>query len=617
MLRILGFSHTEEHPMDEIATFGSWLKARRRAVDLTQADLARRVGCTTGMIKKIEQEERRPSRETALRLAQVLELPAAEHDAFVRSARGHLSADRLATSGGPGELPPLRPLREHPGALRANLPLQLTPFIGREQELAALHQRLLDPQVRLLTLTGPGGSGKTRLALAVAEQLVESFRDGVTFVAFAHISDPELVLPTIARTLGLLESDGPTLRESLNSVLRTQQRLLLLDNFEQVLAAITEVATLLAAAPGVKVLVTSRSVLHLVGEHNVPVLPLALPDPQHLPDLPDLARYEAVALFVQQARAVKPDFHLTRANAAAVAEICVRLDGLPLAIELAAARSTLLTPQALAARLDHRLRLLTGGARDRPARHQTLRGAIDWSYDLLGDEEKALFRRLGVFVGSWTVEATEAVCNMDTRGLESLDVLQSLLDTSLIWQTEGPEGEPRLLMLETIREYALEQLAANGELEALRQQHAAYYLALSETAAPEIRGPRQAAWLARLELEHNKLRGVLAWSLAGTSGGEQATIGLRLAVAVWDFWARQSFGREGRRWLADLLAHSEGTPIGSEACLLQARALLAAGNMALYWGDVHGAQPLLDESQALFQALGDTWGTANVLQSLG
>jgi tetratricopeptide (TPR) repeat protein len=324
-----------------------------------------------------------------------------------------------------------------------------------------------------------------------------------------------------------------------------------------------------------------------------------------------------VALFVQQARAVKPDFHLTRANAAAVAEICARLDGLPLAIELAAARSTLLTPQALAVRLDHRLRLLTGGARDRPARHQTLRGAIDWSYDLLGDEEKALFRRLGVFVGSWTVEATEAVCSLDTRGRESLDVLQSLLDTSLIWQTEGPEGEPRLLMLETIREYALEQLAANGEIEALRQQHAAYYLALSETAAPEIRGPRQAAWIARLELEHNNLRAVLAWSLAGTPGGEQATIGLRLAVAVWDFWARQAFGREGRRWLADLLAHSEGNPVGSEACLLRARALLAAGNMALYWGDVHGAQPLLDESQALFQALGDTWGTAYVLQSLG
>jgi len=603
--------------MDEIVSFASWLKARRRVLDLTQAELAGRVGCATAMIKKIEQDERRPSKEIAIRLAQALELPAAEHTAFVRSARGQLAADQLAIVGLPVELPPLQTLHAPPGAPKANLPLQLTSFIGREQELATLHQRLLDPQVRLLTLTGPGGSGKTRLALAVAEQLVESFRDGVTFVALAPLSDPELVLPTIAQTLGLRESSGQTLRESLTYILRSQERLLLLDNFEQVLAAATDVATLLAAAPGLKVLVTSRSVLHLVGEHDVPVQPLALPDPQHLPDLDDLSQCEAVALFIQQACAVNPDFRLTRANAPAVAEICARLDGLPLAIELAAARSTLLTPQALARRLDHRLTLLTGGARDRPARHQTLRVAIDWSYDLLEGEEQALFRRLGVFVGSWTVEATEVVCSSDDSRLESLDGLQALLDTSLIRQTEGPEGEPRLTMLETVREYALEQLAANGETEALRQQHAAYYLLLSETAAPKLRGPDQATWLARLEREHNNVRAVLAWSLAGAPGGEQATIGLRLAVAVWDFWARQGFGREGKRWFADLLARSEVNPAGSEARLLRARALLAAGNLALYRGDAHVAQPLLDESQALFQALGDTWGTAYVLQSLG
>ncbi len=331
----------------------------------------------------------------------------------------------------PADFQPLRTLDNRPN----NLPLQLTPFIGRERELEVVRERLAQPDMRLLTLSGPGGTGKTRLGLQVAADLLDTFPDGVWFVNLAPISDPALVMPTIAATLGIAEVAGQSLLDTLKWYLRDKQMLLVLDNFEQVLPAAPVVNDLLAAAPGLKVLVTSRALLGIYGEHDVAVPPLALPDLRRLPPLERLSQYEAVRLFIERAQAAKSDFAITGENAPAVAEICVRLDGLPLAIELAAARIRLLPPQALLQRLSSRLKLLTGGRRDLPARHQTLRGAIEWSYSLLDPVEQTLFARLAVFVGGRTLEAVEAVCNADgDLEVDVLDGLASLVDKSLVRQ---------------------------------------------------------------------------------------------------------------------------------------------------------------------------------------
>ena len=362
---------------------------------------------------------------------------------------------QLVTPGLPADFPPLKTLDTH----AHNLPVQLTPLIGREQEIAAVGHLLQRQEVRLLTLTGPGGTGKTRLGLQVAAELSECSADGVFFVNLAPLSDPELVVPTIAQTLGLKEAAGQPLLDLVSAWLREKELLLLLDNFEQVAEAAVEVSALLARCPQLCVLVTSRAALHVQGEQEFAVPPLAIPDPNHLPDLETLSQYEAVALFIARAQAVKPDFQVTNANAPAVAEICVRLDGLPLAIELAAARSKMLPPQALLARLGQRFTLLTSGAQDVPARQQTLRNTIAWSYDLLTTEEQSLLRRLCVFVGGCTLEAAAAVCH--AAGDLTTDVVDgatSLMDKSLLQQAEQEEEEPRLVLLETVREFGLESL---------------------------------------------------------------------------------------------------------------------------------------------------------------
>jgi predicted ATPase/class 3 adenylate cyclase len=515
----------------------------------------------------------------------------------------------------PADFPPLRGLDAGPN----NLAVQRTLLIGREEEVTAVRQLLLREDASLVTLTGPGGTGKTRLALQVAADLIDAFTDGVFFVDLAPIRDPGLVASAIAQTLGVRETGGQPLLETLKSFLRAKSFLLVLDNFEQVLDAGPTVAELLAAAPRLKVLVTSRAALRLRGEKEFAVLPLALPDLKRLPPAEALSQYAAVGLFVQRALDVKPDFGVTSENAPVVAEICHRLDGLPLALELAAARVKLFSPQALLSRLENRFKLLTGGARDLPARQQTLRDAIGWSYDLLNEREKALFRRLSVFVGGCTLEAAEAVATApgecageggDRRPppleIDILDGIASLVEKSLIHQQHGAAGEPRFSKLETIREYAWERLEESGETEAVRRQHGQFFLALVETAEAKLVGAEQGAWLDRLEGEHDNFRAVLAWSQTEAEDGE---IGLRLAGALWWFWWLRCHWTEARNWLAGVLTRS-----GGSGCTAgRAKALEGAGLFASDW---EVGRRLGEQSVAVFRELGDKLGLASSLRTL-
>jgi len=511
-------------------------------------------------------------------------------------------AFQLLAPGLPAEFPPLRTLDRHPH----NLPTQPTPLVGREKELREALERLQQERVRLLTLTGPGGVGKTRLSLQLAAEQIESFPDGVFFVGLAPLTDPALLPSAVAQAIGVREEAERPLSETLRAHLQGKRLLLVLDNFEQVTEAAPLVGQLLTAAAGLKVLVTSRIPLHLRGEQEYPVPTLSLPDPRQLPPLEQLTRYEAVRLFIERAQGVKPDFALTDENAPAVAEICVRLDGLPLAIELAAARIKILPPQAMLARLHDRLKLLTGGARDLPERQQTLRGAIEWSHELLGEEEKRLLRRLAVFLGGRTLEAIEQVCSAD-GDLDVLEGVSSLVDKSLLRQEESAEGEPRFLMLETIHEYAKEKLEASAEAEEIGRRHTEFFLALAEAAAPQLLGAAQGQWRARLEAEHDNLRAALSRALAR---GEDELAG-RLAAALRNFWSARGHLREGRRWLAEVLA-AEGLSLRTRA-----KALLGAGNLASGQGDLAAAQPRFEESLALCRDLEDARGIAGALNGLG
>jgi predicted ATPase/class 3 adenylate cyclase/Tfp pilus assembly protein PilF len=556
---------------------------------------------------------------------------------------------QVVVPGLQSEFPPLQTPDTRPN----NLPRKETALIGREKEIAAVWAMLRGPDVALVTLTGPGGTGKTRLGLQVAADLLDDFHDGVWFVDLAPLTDPNLVASTIASVLGVKERPDQPLLDTLKDYLRDKQMLLMLDTFERMAADAAIVDSLLKSSPGLKVLATSRTLLRMYGEKTYPVPPLAVPDMSDLPSLDDLTHYEAVRLFADRATDIEPDFKVAKDNALAVAEICVRLDGLPLAIELAAARIGLLPPQAMLRRLTSRLKLLKGGARTLPARHQTLRNTIEWSYDLLEQGEKQLFRRMAVFQGGRTLEALEAVCNFD--GELEADVLEgvgSLVSNNLLRQREGRDGEPNFWLLETIDEYAREKLAECGEREPLRREHAMYFMALAEEAEPHLTGVKQAEWLHRLEDEHDNFRAALRWAQGVGEGGEAegaagesenkhrdnedkrvtgdvepALVGLRIAGALGRFWEMRGHLTEGRQQLEEMLASSARPPmrvIASqpqsqtlERTSLRAKALDGTGTLAYHQGEYASARSLYEESLAIKQQLGDKMGIAFSLNGLG
>jgi predicted ATPase/DNA-binding CsgD family transcriptional regulator/tRNA A-37 threonylcarbamoyl transferase component Bud32 len=494
-----------------------------------------------------------------------------------------------------------------------NLPAHLTPLLGREQEVVAACTILRRPDVRLVTLTGPGGIGKTRLAVQLATELLADFVGGVSFVSLAPISDSELVIPAIAQTLEVKESGALPLMDLLKAFLKDKHVLLVLDNFEQLLEASPQLTDLLSSCQHLKLLVTSRAALHLQGEHEFLVSPLAVPDLTRLPEQEVLSQYAAVALFLQRAQAVKSAFQLTSSNARPIAEICARLDGLPLAIELAAARIKMLPPQALLARLGQRLAVLIGGARDAPARHQTLRNTIEWSYQLLEAEEQRLFQCLSVFAGGCTLEAVEAIdTELDGEPGRVLGGVAALIDKSLLQQTELEGEDPRFVMLETIREYGLECLLASGKLEVTWQAHARYYLALAEEAEPELVGPQQVAWLERLEREHDNLRAAMRSTLEQWEIWHHREMALRLGGALQRFWEVRGHWSEGWIFLERALVGRKGVTVP-----VQIKALKAAAHLAWVRSDTDRASALSEECLTLCREIGDTAGIAHCLDLLG
>jgi predicted ATPase/class 3 adenylate cyclase/DNA-binding CsgD family transcriptional regulator len=784
--------------MDNEASFGYWVRRRRKALDMTQQELAERVGCALDTIRKVESGARRPSRQVAERLADQLELPAEMRAAFLQAARAELAADRLALPSAPATTPlpatPPRPDQEvhaaglpsgtitflctdiagstqlwerYPGAMRHslarhdsilrqtiaahsgvvfksggdgvfaaftrapdalaasvaiqhalqtetwdvigplrvrivlhtgvaeerdgdyfgpplnraarllavghggqilisratqelvcdtlppevvlrdlgthglkdltrpehlfqvvapnlpadfpplrtldtrphNLPAQLTPLIDRTNDVTAICDLLCRPDVRLLTLTGAPGIGKTRVGLKATLGVLEQFTDGVFLITLSAVSDPALVPMAIASALGVRDLDQRPMLERLTDALSSKQMLLVLDNFEHLLDATPMIVALVTASPDLKVLITSRAALRVSGEHEYAVPPLALPDPDHLPPLELVAQTPAVALFTTRARAVRPDFTLTAENVTSVAAICARLDGLPLAIELAAARSQLFTPQTMLKRLERRFAVLTSGPRDLPTRQQTLHRAITWSYDLLAPAQQLLFARLAVFVDGCTLQAAEAVCSSPAEhDLPVLEGLAALLGQSLLRREDGSSGEPRFRMLETVREYALDWLAARPDAELTYRQHATFYLGIAEAAEQQLRGAEQTSGIKWLRQEHANLLAAIGWAIAR---GE-AEVALRLTGALGWFWDIHGQLSEGRDWLARALGLDGAVPLA-----IRARALFSAGLLAADHNDPTAAQALFTEALALYRQVEDIAEAAYTLCGLG
>jgi predicted ATPase/class 3 adenylate cyclase len=507
----------------------------------------------------------------------------------------------LVVDGLPSDFPPPRTLDARPN----NLPVQLTSFVGRQEEIAAVRHLL--ERTRLLTLTGAGGTGKTRLALQVATEVLGLYPEGAFFADLSSVTDPALVPSAVADALGVSEVPGQPIEEAVRDHLRDKELLLVIDNFEQVTEAAPLVEDLLIGAPKLRVMVTSRVVLSVRGEQEYQVPPLEPPDPERLPDLPALQQVEAVQLFMERALAASPRFRLTEQNAPAVAAITARLDGLPLAIELAATRTKVLSPEQILPRLDQRLAVLTSGTSTLPERQRTLRGAIAWSHDLLDEPERALFARLSVFTGGWTLESAEAVCDPGGSGLDILEGLASLVDRSLIRRAD-PNGHPRFSMLETIREFGLERLRESGDLDGVRRRHADHFLTLALEAEPHLTADDQAEWLDRCDLEHPNLREALRWAIE-TGEGERAQAA---AAALWRFWQQRGHLDEGSRWFREILA-SSSAQARTES---RAKALIGAGGIAWWQRDRDATGAFYREALEIERELGDPARIAEALYNL-
>ena len=575
-------------------TFGGLLRRYRAAAVLTQENLAERAGLSVRGLRYLEGDLRRPYRDTVQRLVEALSLAPDDRARLVAAARPRIGAAQ-------SEPDTQRPV---------SLPVPAGPLIGRERELRALVDLLQNDEVRVVTITGTGGVGKTSLAIHAAAELRSIFRGVVVWLPLVELTDWNLVPSALARALGLLAADPVGVRNAILQWIGNQPVLLVLDNFEHVAAAAPLVSELVTVCPRLKVLVTSRVPLRLRSEYEFAVSPLSLPEPSNSASVYAIAANPAVSLFLRRAQAIKPEFVLTQTNAVAVATICRRLEGLPLALELAAARIRVLTPAAMLKRLDHRIAFLTGGGPDMPARQRTMRETIAWSYDLLDPSEQFVFRRLSVFAGTCDLAAVQAVCNLAGElETDSLDLVEGLHRSSLLQVDDSTEDEPRLAMLETVREFALEQLDSSAETRVTRKRHADYFLEFAEAGAQQLYAPEQGVWLHRLERDHANFRAALDWCIETRN----AEMGLRLCAALWFFWYVRGYATEGRMQIRKLLE----LPDVANVQAARAEALLGAGQLAQTQGDYSAARMLLDDSIALFRSGNDERGVARALLASG
>jgi predicted ATPase/transcriptional regulator with XRE-family HTH domain len=589
--------------MQEQHSFGYWLRLKRKALDLTREALADRVGCSVSTIRKLEEEERRPSTQIAELLAEIFKIPTTQRTAFLRFARGDWSS---SPSVGDEEAAWRVSIPARPQQPRSNLPATFTSLIGRDKDIAAVQAYLTNPDIRLVTLIGAPGIGKTRLSIASASKLLTEFPDGVFFVALAALDQPSLIPSATLQALGYVEKNNLSPEERLIEGIANKRMLLVLDNCEHLIDDVTRLASsLLSACSRLRILITSREALRIPGEWLYSVPALDMPKEYSSIDIGIISEFPAVVLFAERARAARSDFALNAKNIRAVASICSQLDGLPLAIELIAARVKTLSLEQIAARLDDRFALLTSGSRSAPSRQQTLRATLDWSYDLLTEAERELFRQLSVFVGGFTLDALESVTLLDSNQ-SILDALSRLVDKSLLLVEQ--QDQTRYRFLEPIRQYARDKLNETRESNLIQDRHLNYYLRIAEEAEPYLFRAGQQDWKNRLELDHDNLRVALAWSLESN----QIEAGLKLAGSLAWFWHSKGHLSEGNLWLEKILASGTDTQGKERAKALRASSILATGS-----GDYIRAKTFAESSIKLYREVGDNQGAGLALADLG